>query len=128
MMFEEFPYPIGPAKATPWTEKLLKINKDAHKLQEERRKVFHTFVMKCMFLCKRARPDIDQGVGLLSSRVKEANEGDWTKLLRVLGFLKGAIDDVLKLEAYDTYTLTWYIDAAFAAHADLISHTGFFDF
>jgi hypothetical protein len=72
-MFEEFPDPIGPAKAT--------VNKDAPKLEEEPRKVFHTFAMKCMFLCKRARPDIDQGVAVLSSRVKEANEGDWTKLL-----------------------------------------------
>jgi hypothetical protein len=57
-MFEEFPYPIGPAKATPWTEKLLKVNKDAPKLKEERRKAFHTFVMKCMFICKRASDQI----------------------------------------------------------------------
>jgi hypothetical protein len=83
--------------ATPWTEKLLKVNKDAPKLEEGRRKVFHTFVMKCMFLCKKARPDIEQGVAFLSSRVKDANEGDWTKLLRVLGFLKGTINNVLKL-------------------------------
>jgi hypothetical protein len=76
-MFEEFPYPIGPAKATPWTEKLLKVQKDAPKLEEERGKVFHTFVMKCMFVCKRARPDIGQGIAFLSSRVKESNEGDW---------------------------------------------------
>jgi hypothetical protein len=26
-MFEEFPYPIGPTKATPWTEKLLKFQR-----------------------------------------------------------------------------------------------------
>jgi hypothetical protein len=123
-MIEDFPYPIGPAKATPWTEKLLKVQKDAPKLEEERRKVFHTYVMKSMFLCKRARPDIDQGITFLSSRVKEANEGDWTKLLQVLGFLKGTINDVLKLEADDTNTLTWYINAAFAVHADMKSHTG----
>jgi hypothetical protein len=123
-MFEEFPYKIGPTKVTPWPEKLLKIDHSAPKLDEERRKKVHRFVMKCMFLCKRARPDIDQGVSFLSSRVKEANEGDWTKLLRVLGFLKGNIDDVLKLEADDTNTLTWYIDATFAVHEDMKSYTG----
>jgi hypothetical protein len=85
--FEEFPYKIGPTKATPWTEKLLKINHSAPKLEEEQRKTFHRFVMKYMFLCKRARPDIDQGVSFLSSRVKDANAGDWTKLLRVLQVL-----------------------------------------
>jgi hypothetical protein len=123
-MIEDFPYPIGPAKVTPWTEKLLKVQKDAPKREEERRIIFHTYVMKSMFLCKRARPDIDQGIAFLSSRVKEANEGDWTKLLRVLGFLKGTINDVLKLEADNTNTLTWYIDAAFTVHTYMKSHTG----
>jgi hypothetical protein len=81
-MLEDFPYQIGPTKATPWTEKLLKVNEDAPtKLEEERRSIFHTYVMKSMFWCERARPDIDQRNAFLSSRVKEANEGDWTKLL-----------------------------------------------
>jgi hypothetical protein len=122
-MLEEFPYEVKP-KATPWTEKLLKVQKDATKLEEARRSIFHTYVMKGMFLCKRARPDIEPAIAFLSSRVKEANEGDWTKLLRVMGFLKGTIPDVLTLEADDTNTLTWYIDAAFAVHADMKSHTG----
>jgi hypothetical protein len=30
---------------------------------------------------------------------KQTRGGDWNKLLRVLGFLKGTINDVLKLEA-----------------------------
>jgi hypothetical protein len=80
--------------------------------------------MKAMFLCKRARPDINPAIGFLSSRVKEPNEGDWNKLLKTMGFLKGTVDDVLKLEADDTQTLSWYIDAAFAVHADMKSHTG----
>jgi hypothetical protein len=117
-MIADFAYPIGPTNVTRWTEKLLKVQKDAPKLEEERHKVFHTYVMKAMFLCKRARPDIDQGITFLSSRAKEANEGDWTKLLQVLGFLKGTINDVLKLEADDTNTLTWHIDAAMKSHQE----------
>jgi hypothetical protein len=123
-MIDDFPYDVTAIKSTPWTEKLFKVNKDAKKLDEERRSIFHTFVMKGMFLCKRARPDIEPAIAILSSRVKEANEGDWAKLLRVLGFLKGTVEDVLTLEADDTNTLTWYIDAAFAVHADMRSHTG----
>jgi hypothetical protein len=63
-------------------------------------------------------------IGFLSSRVKQPNEGDWNKLLRILSFLKGTIDDVLTLEADDTQTLKWYIDAAFAVHTDMKSQTG----
>jgi hypothetical protein len=44
--------------------------------------------------------------------------------LRVLGFLKGTIDDVLRLEADDTNTLNWYIDAASAVHEYMKRHTG----
>ncbi len=44
--------------------------------------------------------------------------------VKTLGFLKGTIDDVLQLEADDKQTLSWYIDAAFAVHMDMKSHTG----
>ena len=41
-----------------------------------------------------------------------------------MGFLKHTKDDVLTLEADDTQTLNWYIDAAFAVHPDMRSQTG----
>eukprot|EP00957_Ditylum_brightwellii_P019075 1435813-Ditylum_brightwellii.AAC.1 len=42
----------------------------------------------------------------------------------MLGFQKGLIEDVLTLEADDNQTLTWHINALFAAHTDMKSHTG----
>ena len=53
-MLEEFPHDIKSTKTTPWTENLLKVQEDAKKLEEARCTCFHTFVMKSMFLCKRA--------------------------------------------------------------------------
>jgi hypothetical protein len=122
-MVKDFPFELKSITTNPWTEKLFKVNNESKNLEDERRTIFHTFVMKAMFLCKRARPDVNPVVGFLSSRVKEPNEGDWTKLLKALGFLKGTINDVLTLEADDTQTMSWYIDAAFAVHADMKSHT-----
>jgi hypothetical protein len=123
-MIKDFPYEIKTIKTNPWTDKLFKVDKESKKLDEKRRTIFHTFVMKAMFLCKRARPDVNPVVGFLSSRVTAPNEGDWRKLLKTLGFLKGTINDVLQLEADDKQTLSWYIDAAFAVHMDMKSHTG----
>ena len=80
--------------------------------------------MKAMFLCKRARPDINMAIGFLSSRVKEPNENDCNKLLCVMGFLKATAEDLLTLEADDMQALYWFIDAAFAVHADMKSQTG----
>ena len=111
-------------KVAPWNDKLLKIDKKGKDLDDERQGIFCTFVMKAMFLCKRGRPDVNPVIGFLSSRVKKPLEADWNKLVKVLGFLKGTCDDVLTLEADDTQKLNWYIDAAFAVHNAMRSHTG----
>ena len=80
--------------------------------------------MKAMFLCKRARPDVEPAVSFLSTRTTRSDENDWGKLVRTLGFLKGTRGGILTLEADDTQTLTWYVDAAFAVHPDMKGHTG----
>jgi hypothetical protein len=123
-MLEDFPYPVQATDKVPWTEKLFKVNSEKKLLNDEKRMLFHTFTMKAMFLCKRARPDINPAIGFFAGRVKTPNEGDWTKLLKVMGYLKGTRDDVLNLEADNCQTLTWYVDAAFGVHEDMKSQTG----
>jgi hypothetical protein len=123
-MLEKFPYEIEETNKNPWSDKLFKVDENAKALNEEKKAIFHTFVMKAMFLCKRGRPDIGLAICFLSSRVTKPNEGDWNKLLRVMGFLKATQDEVLTLEADDSQNLYWFIDAAFAVHSDMRSHTG----
>jgi hypothetical protein len=60
----------------------------------------------------------------LSSRTSKSDENDWQKLIKILEFLKGTINDVLTVEADDLYFLYWFIDATFAVHYDMKSHTG----
>jgi hypothetical protein len=85
---------------------------------------FHTFVAKALFLCKRARPDIQLTVAILCTRVKEPNQDDWCKLLKLLKYLHATIDDELILSADDLRVIKWYCDVAFAVHPDFKSHTG----
>ena len=122
-MIEDFPHRIG-TTSIPWTDKLFKVNDNSKLLDEERKSTFHTFVMKAMFLCKRARPDIEPAVSFLATRTASPNEDDWNKLLKVLSFLNSTIDDVLKIAADEFTKLHWYIDASFAVHPDMKSHTG----
>ena len=96
-MLEESPYNIKATKKTPWKEKLLKVQENTKNLDEERHNIFHTYVMKAMFLCKRKRTNIDQEIVFLSSRVKYTYKVYWNKLLRVHSFLKGTINNVLTL-------------------------------
>jgi hypothetical protein len=123
-MLDDFPHQLQGNVEVPWSEKLFKVDETSNKLEDKRRETFHSFVMKAMFLCKRGRSDIQPAISFLSSRVTEPTESDWKKLIRVLTFLKTTRDDLLTLEADDTQTLKWYVDAAFAVHADMRSHTG----
>ena len=45
-------------------------------------------------------------------------------MVHVLNFLKNTRDDILTLEADNSQELKWYVDAAFAVHPDMKSHTG----
>ena len=122
-MLEEFPEEV-PMYDTPWTERLFKVDEASPNIDDEKRAIHHTFVMKNMFLVKRGRKDVHPGVTFLSSRMKEQNQGDWKKLVRLLGFLKNTRLDVLTWEADDHQSLYWMIDASFGVHPDMRSHTG----
>ena len=110
-MLDDFPHQVIKTSKAPWNEKLFKVDDLSKKLTKERRGVFHTFAMKQMFICKRGRPDISPGVSYLAMHIKYTNESNWTKLLKMLGFLKGSIEDILTLEADGSQTLTWHINA-----------------
>eukprot|EP00957_Ditylum_brightwellii_P120301 9179294-Ditylum_brightwellii.AAC.1 len=77
-----------------------------------------------MFFCKRARSDIGPGIVFLATRVQDPNKGEWIKLLKLLVFIKGTINNVLTLEAdVIDLILKWFIDAVFVVHLDMKSHT-----
>ena len=80
--------------------------------------------MKGMFLCKRARQDIQPGIAFLSTQTSEPTEKDWAKLVKLMVYLKETQDEVTSLKADDSQTIKWYVDARFAVHNDYKSHTG----
>jgi hypothetical protein len=122
-MVNEFPEDV-PTSKYPWNDNLFKVDEKDKKLTKEKQELFHTFVAKGLFLCKRARPDIQPAIAFLSSRVKGPGEQDWFKLGKMMGFLKSTSNDVLTLAADNTHNIIWYIDAAFGVHNDMRSHTG----
>jgi hypothetical protein len=63
-------------------------------------------------------------VAFLCTRVKSPDVNDWKKLGRGIMYLRGTPDLPLTLKAGDMSILKWWIDASFATHADMKSHTG----
>ena len=60
-----FPEKLSEKIKYPWTTRLFNMNDKIKSLDEYRKDIFHTYVIKCVFLAKRARPDILLGISFL---------------------------------------------------------------
>jgi hypothetical protein len=113
--------------ATPAADHLFAVVEEPdsdHLLTEEDAEYFHTMTAKLLFLSKRARPDIQTPVAFMTTRVKQPDKDDYKKLTRVVKYLRATPKLYLTLEADDTHIVKWWIDASFAVHKDMKSHTG----
>jgi histone deacetylase 1/2 len=122
-MLDDLPNDMAGEAATPAATHLFQVNEDAEKLDEDEARLFHHNVAKLLFLCKRARPDIQTAVAFLCTCVRNPEIDDYKKLTRVMRFLRGTINDPLTLEADNLSLIKWWIDAAYAVHPDMKSHT-----
>ena len=86
--------------------------------------MFHHNLAKLLFFCKRARPDIQTAVAFLCTRVKAPDTDDYKKLTQVMRYLRGTVNMPLTLEAESMQIVKWWVDASFAVHPDMKSHTG----
>jgi hypothetical protein len=124
-VLNNFPVKLGKKEMakTPARDNLFNLGTGA-KLDTKRSEIFHTFVAKGLFLCKRARPNIQQAISVLCTRLRDPNQADWEKLMRVMKYLHGTKGENLTLSADDLRVVKWYVDASFAVHPDFKSHTG----
>jgi len=123
-VLDEAPEAMDGEAATPAAEHLFHVNDEAEKLDAEMSDLFHSFTAKLLFLGKRGRPDIQTAIAFLCTRVASPDEDDYKKLIRVVRYLRGSKSLCLTLEADDLQVIKWWIDASFAVHADMRSHTG----
>ena len=86
--------------------------------------MFHSIVAKQLYVSHRGRPDVQLPIAFLCTRVSKSTEQDWSKLKRVLEFLKGTLDDRITLGADDITIMQTWVDASYAVHSDMKSHTG----
>eukprot|EP00957_Ditylum_brightwellii_P154161 11731775-Ditylum_brightwellii.AAC.1 len=121
---DTFPEKIEGSVTSPVADHLFIINEEGIKLPEEKARSFHTTTAKLLFLCKRARQDIQTPVAFLTTRVKEPDEDDWKNLRRVVLYLNGTIDFVTTLSADKLNVAKWWVDGSYATHPNMRGHTG----
>ena len=112
------------ASATPAANHLFNVNPDCRKLGEEKVSQFHHLTAKLLYLSKCTQPDLQTTVLLLTTQVREPDEDDYKKLGWCIRYLHDNKDIPLTLEINDLGILCWWVDASFAVHLDMKSHTG----
>jgi hypothetical protein len=123
-MLQDLPEEFDGEASTPASNDLFKIDEDSPKVGEKKAQFYHTYVAKTLFICKRARPDLQTTVSFLCKRVKDCREADYKKLKRMLQFIRATKDDYLTLSAASLHNVRWWVDASYAVHPDMKSHTG----
>jgi hypothetical protein len=83
-VIKEFPEEITGVCATPADDHLFKVRDDGKKLNEEQVGAFHHTVYQLLFAANQAWQDIQTAVSFLTTCVKDPDEDDWKKLVRVL--------------------------------------------
>jgi len=115
---------INKTAATASKPYLFNVREDAERLDKEKSEVFHSVVAKLLYIMKRTRPDLEPTVAFLSTRVSCSTVDDWLKLKRLLQFIKGTINDKRVIGANGLNDLLTWLDAAYAVHPNMRSHTG----
>jgi hypothetical protein len=122
----DFPEVIEGTAPTAAPEHLFDVRPDEERvmLDEERARAFHHAVAQLLFASSRARKDIQLAVSFLTTRVKEPDEDDWSKLKRLLKYIRGTIYMPLILRVDNLNVIKWWVDASYATHGDCRGHTG----
>ena len=82
-MLKDLPPKFDGTAQTPAANHLFEVNQDCPESTEEKQQFFHTYVAKTLFLCKRARPDLQMAVAFLMTRVKACTNDDYKKLVQM---------------------------------------------
>jgi hypothetical protein len=114
--------------ATPAGDYLFKVRDDGKKLNEKQAEAFHHTVYQLLFAANRARQDIQTAVSFITTRVRDPDEDDWKKLVRVLKYLNGTRYMKLTLIADEmNFIIHWYVDGLYQIHEDCRGANRIFD-
>ena len=79
---------------------------------------------KLLYVSKGARTDAQLAIAFLCTRVSCSTKQDWNELIQLLQYFNGTLDMPLIRGADSLAKSKSWVDAAYAVHDDMKSHTG----
>ena len=116
--------PIIENKPTPAGHGFFEIDVLSPLVTQAQQEMFQHIVARLLYVAQRCRLDIQLAIGFLCTRVSKTTSQDLRKLKQVLQYLRGTIDDTLTLGANNPMKMETWVDASYAVHHDMKSHTG----
>jgi hypothetical protein len=114
----------GDTKNGAAADSLFKVDKSCAKLAQNKAVEFHNLVEKTLYATKWARPDTCTAIAFLTTRVREPDKDDWTKLVQLMRYIIGTHTMPLILSANGSGILEWWMDASFAVNPNMCGHSG----
>ena len=93
-------------------------------LQGRSLKIFHSVVMKLLWIVHRGRTDFATSISYLCTRMKQPDIEDWKKLKRVLCFKNTTIENESIIGANILHEMQTYVYSYNSVHMDMKGHTG----
>ena len=109
----------------PAVDHLFKTHDDASKLNKERAELFHRVTAQTLFVAQCDRPNLLTAISFLNKHVGEdkTDEDDYKKLARVAKYIRRTKFLCQTIKAAYLDQNQCFIDAAFAVHDNMRSHT-----
>jgi hypothetical protein len=114
----------GGTKTSAAPDSLFKVDESCAKLAQNKAVEFHNLVAKTLYATKRARPDTCTAIAFLTTRVREPDKDDWTKLVHLMRYIRGTCTMPMILSANGSGILKWWVDASFTVHPNMRGHSG----
>ena len=127
-IFEEWPKKLKGHTPNPHQDHMFEVRADddpkKDPLNEEMTSQFHRTTAQLLFLCLRARPDIQTAVSFFTMRVRNPDMNDWKKLRHCMRYLKSTRYMKRYLSADNLTNLMWWVDGSYGVRWDSKGHTG----
>jgi hypothetical protein len=121
---EQFGEDVSACATSPGAKSLYSVLESSPTLTKEKGELFHRIVAKLLYVSSRARSDIMPTIAFLCTRVSNPTAQDWSKLKRLLRYLNDTLSLSATLGANGMTKMMTWVDAAYAVHPDMKSHTG----